>query len=593
MKKPAASPPDFGARIRAADRVQFNLWAPDSSSIMVAIDGQKPLPMIPAEGGRFTLEAPARPSSTYNFITNDGRRVTDPASRLQASDVHDASVVVGPDSYSWHHPDWPGRPWHETVLYELHPGACGGYEGIETMLPRLADLGITAIELMPIADFPGRHNWGYDGVLPYAPDRAYGTRDALKHLIDAAHGRGLMVFLDVVYNHFGPDGNYLGLYASSFFRDDIKTPWGSAIDYKKPQVRSFFIENALYWLNEFRFDGLRFDAVHAIGDNDFLSDMAREIRAGIAPHRMVHLVLENDDNNAQLLRTSSASPLYDAQWADDTHHCLHVLLTHEKSGYYEDYGDAATQLARCLSSGFAYQGEVSQHRDGARRGTRSDALPPSAFVAFLQNHDQIGNRALGERLTVLADHQALRAAILLLLLSPQIPLIFMGEEYGETSPFLYFTDHNDAALAAAVREGRRQEFSKFDGFRTEDAQLQIPDPNDPATFAASVPSFAQADVAPGSAWFAFYRAHMRLRHDLIIPRIEGARSQGAVALARSGVRAVWQMGDGAVLTIAANFGNDPLPCAAGPGAMIAASPAGAAVHGSIAPRAAVAWLASP
>ncbi len=455
------------------------------------------------------------------------------------------------------------------------------------MLPRLASLGITAVELMPIADFPGRHNWGYDGVLPYAPDAAYGTPNQLKHLIDAAHGLGLMVFLDVVYNHFGPDGNYLHTYAPQFFRHDLTTPWGGAIDYRQAAVRRYFIDNAIYWLEEFRFDGLRFDAVHAIKDDGFLAGMAKDIRTAIGAARHVHLVLENDDNNAELLTAGDAGILYDAQWADDTHHCLHVLLTGEQGGYYEDYRDAAAQLARCLQSGFAYQGEASPHRDGALRGMPSVHLAPTAFVAFLQNHDQIGNRAFGERLTTLAHADALRASVLLLLLSPQIPLIFMGEEIGDSTPFLYFTDHRSAELAEAVRKGRRQEFAKFEAFSSKEAQQRIPDPNDAATFAASVPDFG----TDRGGMAEFYRYLLGLRHAEIVPRLPGARADRAVALGRSGVRARWVMGDGAVLTIAVNFGDTALGCAAGDGRVLAASPPGATLQaGALPAHSAIAWL---
>ncbi|MCW8307009.1 malto-oligosyltrehalose trehalohydrolase [Acidiphilium sp. PA] len=583
------SPPRPGAHVSANGRTIFTIWAPGCDSMSLAIEGRDPLAMRRHPDGHFDIETECSPGMRYHFVTDTGIKVADPASRLQARDVHDASIVVSPDAYRWTNPDWRGRPWHETILYELHPGACGGYAGIEGMLPGLAELGITAVELMPIADFPGRHNWGYDGVLPYAPDTAYGTPDELKHLIDTAHGLGMMIFLDVVYNHFGPDGNYLHTYAPEFFRDDLHTPWGSAIDYRRAPVQRYFVDNAIYWLNEFRFDGLRFDAVHAIQDDGFLASMASAIRAACDSRRHIHLVLENDDNNAALLEQAVA---YDAQWADDTHHCLHVLLTGEQGGYYEDYQDAAAQLARCLQSGFAYQGEPSSHRDNASRGTPSAHLPPTAFVAFLQNHDQIGNRAFGERLTTLANPAALRAAVLLLLLSPQIPLIFMGEEYGDTTPFLYFTDHNAPGLAEAVRKGRRQEFAKFEAFSSKEAQQRIPDPNDAATFAASVPAFNSAD-APAAAWRAFYRILLRLRHTKIVPGIPNARAERAIALGRSGVRAVWTLGDGATLTIAANFGDRAVPCAAGEGHVLASSPPDAACDNHLPPHAAIAWLATP
>jgi len=337
----------------------------------------------------------------------------------------------------------------------------------------LRDLGFTAIELMPVAAFPGTRNWGYDGVLPFAPAEAYGTPDELKALIDRAHELGLMMMLDVVYNHFGPDGNYLSAYAPEFFRDEVHTPWGAAIDFRCHAVRRFFIENALYWIREFRFDGLRLDAVHAIEPKDFLVDLAREVRAS-TPGRHTHLVLENDANDAELLRDG-----FDGQWNDDFHHTVHVLLTGEGFGYYRDHvHDPAKRLARVLAEGFDYQGQTSQHRARAR-GSRSCDLSPASFVSFLQNHDQVGNRAGGERLIDLADEDALRAAIALLLLAPQIPLVFMGEEIGTRAPFLFFTDHGPR-LAQAVREGRAREFA----FETH---KEMPDPNAIETFLASQP----------------------------------------------------------------------------------------------------------
>ncbi len=368
------------------------------------------------------------------------------------------------------------------MLYELHVGALGGYAGVMERLPALAELGVSAIELMPLNDFPGARNWGYDGVLPYAPDSAYGRPEQLKALIDAAHGLGLMVMLDVVYNHFGPDGNYLHQYAKPFFLEGTHTPWGPAIDFERLEVREFFCDNALYWLNEYRFDGLRFDAVHAIDNDAWLREVADHVRAKVQHGRHVHLVLENERNTANLLDTH-----FTAQWNDDAHNALHVLLTGETEGYYRAYAQEPIRLlARVLSSGFAYQGEASPTHDGKPRGEASGHLRPTSFVMFLQNHDQIGNRAFGERLRSLCSADALRAATGLLLLSPQIPLLFMDEEYGSEQPFLFFTDYT-GDLADAVREGRRREFARFSAFADEKRRATIPDPNDPRTLAASAP----------------------------------------------------------------------------------------------------------
>jgi malto-oligosyltrehalose trehalohydrolase len=479
----------------------------------------------------------------YKFVIGD-IAVPDPASRMQDRDVHDWSVVTDPSSYEWQHNEWSGRPWEEAVLYELHPGLFGGFGGVEKHLERLANLGITAIELMPVADFPGERNWGYDGVLPFAPDRSYGTPDELKRLIDTAHRHDLMMFLDVVYNHFGPDGNYLGLYAPEFFDESKHTPWGAAIDFRQPEVRRFFIENATYWLDEFRFDGLRFDAVHAICDESFLPELAREIRSAVAPSRHIHLVVENDDNDSGLLRNG-----FDAQWDDDLHHVLHVLLTGEERGYYEDYGgDPAVKLARGLSEGFIYQGDPSPFRGGARRGSSTEDLSPTRFVFFLQNHDQIGNRAFGERLASLANPKALEAAVALQMLSPDIPLIFMGEEVGAREPFLYFTDHHDPKLAEAVREGRRREFAKFPEFADEEKRAKIPDPNAIETFQICIPRFAPNSTS------RLYSELLRLRREYIVPGLRGAVSEGAWAIGPAAVLARWRLNDGAFLTVACNLG---------------------------------------
>ncbi len=530
----------FGAAYLGNNRARFRLWAPAQQTVELELNGGALFPMTSQPDGWFEAEVDCAPGDKYFYKLGSGEKVPDPASRAQADDVHGPSVVVDPKAFEWRQTKWRGRPWHETVLYELHVGSFGGFAGVRAELNRLADLGVTAIELMPINEFFGKHNWGYDGVLPYAPDGAYGTPDELRTLIDEAHERGLMVFLDVVYNHFGPEGNYLGLYAPQFFRDDIKTPWGSAIDFRQKPVRQFFVENALYWLNDYRFDGLRFDAVHAIADETFLGELATEVRAKVDPSRQIHLVLENDDNAAHHLRQG-----FDAQWNDDGHHVLHALLTGEHDGYYSDYAaHAADKLARCLSSGFVYQGDPSPYRQGAARGTKSDDLPPTSFVLFLQNHDQIGNRPLGDRLTTLADPQALRAATALLLLSPSIPLLFMGEEDMSRTPFQFFTDYT-GDLAIAVRDGRRREFAGFKGFDGK----EIPDPN-------AVETFDNSRFKPKVESEDFHRKLLQARKLLLMPRLKGTRSIEAVAIGPAAVRASWRLGDGATLTILTNLGRD-------------------------------------
>lgn len=542
------------------EHTRFRLWAPSVESVSVLLypamdsaDAEIAFPMQALDDGWYQAEIACGAGTLYRFecVNQDGSvlRVADPASRQQHYDVHDVSVVSDPHAYHWQFPLWRGRPWCETVLYELHVGTLGGFAAVEHKLAELAALGITAIELMPIADFPGTRNWGYDGVLPYAPDTAYGTPEQLKALIDTAHGLGMMVFLDVVYNHFGPDGNYLGAYAKSFFRDDIHTPWGQAIDFRQPAVRNFFTENALFWLQEYRFDGLRFDAVHTISEQDWLVEMGQRIRTEIGGERHVHLVLENDDNIAALLGHTSTAP-YDAQWNDDGHHVLHALLTGESDHYYRDYSDhPAQKLARCLAEGFIYQGDPSPFRDNTPRGEVSAQLAPTSFVLFLQNHDQTGNRAFGERLTTLACPSALRAAMALVLLSPQIPMLFMGEEVGATAPFLYFTSYTDTGLAQAVRDGRRQEFAGFAAFADPLQRERIPDPNQLETYAASIPHPAP----DAKLWQDWVRTLLALRHDKLMRHLPHCRSLGAEVLGDAAVCARWELDDGRKLVIAINL----------------------------------------
>jgi maltooligosyltrehalose trehalohydrolase len=551
---------NFGATLLAPGQTAFRLWAPDCDAVSVEVKDQGTFPMLRNVDDIFVAEIPVDAGTRYRYRVSSDLAVPDPASRAQDIDVHDYSIVID-QSYPWQHDNWEGRPWHETVIYELHTGVFGGFNGVKMELARLVKLGITAIELMPIADFPGTRNWGYDGVLPYAPDATYGTPDELKEMIDTAHSLGLMVFLDVVYNHFGPDGNYLNAYASSFFAEGIATPWGNAIDFRRPQVRRFFIENALYWLNDYRMDGLRFDAVHAILDPTFLTDMAAEIRSTISPERHVHLILENENNDATLINTDLNNKKFNAQWTDDWHHCLHVLLTGEYEGYYQDFKHPAQQLARCMAEGFAYQGEPSYHGGGVPRGKKSTHLPTTAFVICLQNHDQVGNRAMGERLTTLAHPDALRAATLLLLMTPQIPMLFMGEEWGAKDPFLFFTDHH-SELADTVREGRRTEFASFAAFADPVRRAVIPDPNSPETFAASVPRIQNVPMKTRTEMLALYETGLQLRARHITSRIPGTVSIGAEALNQAAICAAWRMGDGATLTIASNLDSQSLVFAA-------------------------------
>jgi len=556
----------WGPRVTADGRTLFRLWAPDRDAVTLEIDGAAAVAMTARDGGWFEAEADAPPGTRYRFRLDADLAVPDPASRLQSGGVHGWSVLLppfvpgkveaqadGPSTSLGTNGigSWRGRPWEEAVIQEVHVGVLGGYAGVAETLPVLAELGITAIELMPIAAFAGSRNWGYDGVLPFAPAEAYGSPHELRALVDRAHELGMMILLDVVYNHFGPDGNYLGAYADDFFHADRDTPWGGAVAVDRPEVAAYFLENALMWIEEYGFDGLRFDAVHAIGNVEFLDRMAAEIRAKVGPERHVHLVLENESNDAARLGEGG----FDAQWNDDFHNVLHVLLTGESEGYYAAFAEDTTQkLARCLGEGFIYQGEAMPTHDGKARGSPSGHLPPTAFVAFLQNHDQIGNRALGERLTTLVTPERLAAATGLLLLCPQIPLLFMGDEAGSQTPFYFFTDFHDD-LADIVREGRRKEFAHFEAFSSESAREQIPDPNAHETFSASRP--IPHDEA--ARWRALYRDLLALRHTAIVPRLRGATANGAEVLGEGAVQAAWTLGDGAVLTLAINLGTEAVP----------------------------------
>ena len=537
----------FGATLLPDGNTRFRIWAPSVATVDLMI-GEAALPMQPEPGGWFATTALAPAGTQYRYRLPDGLLVPDPASRLQATDVHDPSVVVDPRGYQWQHGDWKGRPWHESVIYEVHVGIMGGFSGVRERLPELAALGITVLELMPVADFPGTRNWGYDGVLPYAPDTSYGTPDELKALIDAAHGHDMSVMLDLVYNHFGPDGAYLHTYAKPFFNEEIHSLWGAAIDFARPEVREYFMQNALYWLQEYRFDGFRYDAVQAISEESFVTSMIGQLRTATAG-RQVHLVMEHDNNPSRLLR--GPGPHFDAQWTDDWHHSMHVLLTGETEGYYEDFEDATALFARCLAEGFSYQGELSRH-SGKPRGEPASGLEPASFIVFLQNHDQTGNRALGERKTSLTAPDRLEAATAILLLSPMIPMLFMGEEDAATSPFLFFTDHH-GALADLVREGRRKEFRWFKAFSDETVRDRIPDPNAAGTFDRSVPN------RPDSAQRDRVRHLLDLRRKHIVPGIPGARGLGASVTGDRALRASWQLGTGETLSIQLDLSDQPGP----------------------------------
>jgi maltooligosyltrehalose trehalohydrolase len=560
----------FGAALLEDGRARFRLWAPDSARVGLELHGDTAgaLTMQAAESGWHELTVTQAPAGTrYRFIVQvrNGANlaVPDPASRSNPDGVHQASAVVDPCAYAWNSTTWRGRPWDEAVAYELHVGSFteeGTFAAVRRRLPELKELGITVLQLMPLAAFPGRRNWGYDGVLQFAPAACYGGPDELKALIDAAHSLGLTVLLDVVYNHFGPEGNYLHAYCRQFFNPAHRTPWGAAINFdgeSNATVRDFFVHNALFWIEEYRFDGLRLDAVHAMRDTsapDIVRTIARALREGPGRRRHVHLVLENNANQASYLeRGPDGEPVWaTAQWNDDVHHALHVLTTGETDGYYADYAQAPLQkLGRALAEGFAYQGEHSQFR-GARRGQPSAGLPPAAFVGFLQNHDMVGNRAMGDRIHAVAGEQLLAAAYVCLLLTPEIPMLFMGEEFAASTPFPYFCDFG-AELAQSVSAGRRREFERFAAFAAE-AAARVPDPNAEATFLSAKLRWDERERPPHAARLALVRDLLALRRQHLVPLLAGLRHGGYFSVEGSVLRAGWGTAAGAAWHLLAHFG---------------------------------------
>lgn len=558
----------FGAGIDSRGQVHFKLWAPGATSVGLNLGEGSDItrrPMRGTGGGWFGISiADVAPGARYTFSIDGLLDVPDPASRFNPQDVHGASEVIDPQAFEWPDEEWRGRPWEEAVIYELHVGTFtpeGTFNAAIERLDYLVRLGVTAVELMPIADFPGQRNWGYDGVLPYAPDSSYGRPEDLKSLVAAAHARGLMIFLDVVYNHFGPEGNYLHAYAHDFFNPAHTTPWGAAINFDAEYsriVRDFFIHNALYWLDEYHFDGLRLDAIHAIADDttpDIVTELASAIRNGPAQGRQIHLILENDRNEAsRLLRDSHDAPRHaSAQWNDDFHHAMHVLATAEGQTYYRDFTKQPLwQLGRSLAEGFAFQGEPSVHRNGRAHGEASSAVSPTAFVNFLQNHDQIGNRAFGERLSALAPVEVVRLGVVCTLLAPAIPMLFMGEEFAASTPFLFFCDFGPD-LAPKVVQGRRSEFAAWEQFRTPESQAAIPDPGAVETFQKSKLKWAEIAHPTNAGWHSFYADLLELRRRFIVPHLSGTRHTGSFSVEGDHLFVDWTLGDGSRLHLRANF----------------------------------------
>ncbi|WP_268828418.1 malto-oligosyltrehalose trehalohydrolase [Sinorhizobium kostiense] len=502
----------WGPRLLPSGQAEFRIWAPDRQRMNVVV-ADRQVQMERQGDGWFSAVVPADAGCLYQFALDDGTRLADPASRAQAHDLEGPSILTDQNRFPWQQGEWRGRPWSEAVIYELHVGTFTDEGTFKAAIPRLGELaraGITALEIMPVAQFPGNRGWGYDGVLHFAPHIAYGTPEDLKALVDAAHGHGMMILLDVVYNHFGPLGNALPRYASRFFNRRRSTPWGPAVEFNEPAVRQYFIENALYWLRDFRFDGLRLDAIGHIKDRQdptFLHELAATVGAAF-PDRHVHLVVEDEERRRDLVAYSpDAIPLhFSANWNDDLHHALHVIATGEANGHYTAYAeDPWTILKDVLACGF--------HPCSAAEKGKRPVMPP-ARVAFLQNHDQVGNRALGERLRTLVGADLTEVMTALLLLSPQIPLLFMGDDYGETRPFHFFADYQ-GEIADAIRKSRPEEAANFGG-RAEDVD-HMPDPIDVQTFASSKLDWKRAEGEGGRRERERLRTLIELRMRHVVP----------------------------------------------------------------------------
>jgi maltooligosyltrehalose trehalohydrolase len=508
---------DLGANFTPKG-VRFRVWAPRASSLSLRVVGESnDLPMIPEEKGFYILFVKGLgPGARYFYVLEGEYTRPDPVSRFQPEGVHGPSEVIDPNTFPWEDHDWQGMSLEEMIVYELHTGTFTREGSFEAIIPSLDylknDLGVTTIELMPVAQFPGERNWGYDGTYLYAPQNSYGGPKGLKTLIQVCHQKGLAVILDVVYNHLGPEGNYLANYGP-YFTDRYKTPWGSAINFDGPEsdeVRNFIIDNALYWVTEYHVDGLRIDAIHGIFDFS-AQHILYDIREAVHQHakklgRPVWVIAESDLNDVRAIDSPKKGGYgLDAQWNDDFHHCLHTLLTGERGGYYEDFGEIK-HMVKALRQGFVYSGQYSPYRR-RRHGSSSKHLPPSKFVVFSQNHDQVGNRAKGDRLSTLVPFEALKLAAAIVLLSPNIPLLFMGEEYGEEAPFQYFVSHSDQELIEAVRRGRKEEFSAFQWEGT------LPDPQDEMTFLRSKMDLDLRHNEKHHTLLEFYRTLIQLRKE--------------------------------------------------------------------------------
>ncbi|WP_439628965.1 malto-oligosyltrehalose trehalohydrolase [Shinella sp.] len=555
MSEPAPTPRTWGPRILEDGRVQFRLWAPAENAVTLLVGGYD-IGMQAEDDGWHAVETDrARPGDAYTFRLADGREIADPGSHAQKNGVEGPSIIVDHGRYAWQNPGWKGRPWEEAVVYELHIGTFtpeGTFRAAIERLAHLRDIGITAIEIMPVAHFAGRRGWGYDGVLHYAPHSAYGTPDDLKALVDAAHGHGLMVLLDVVYNHFGPAGNILPRIAPPFFHPERHTPWGAALAFERQAVRRYFIENALHWIVDHRFDGLRFDATEEIEDESeshMLLEMAQTIRQAV-PDRQIHLIVEDQLSRKGLLnRDGGIVHHYTAGWNDEFHHALHVIATGEQQGHYAAFVEKPYEaLSAATARGFIH---ADRNRDRVGPAPQ-DPLPPQVNVNFLQNHDQIGNRAFGDRLVTVADPTLLNVMTAFLLLAPPVPMMFMGEEYGEDRPFLYFADF-EGDLARAVQQGRKKEAEKFGGLKPGQTIADLPDPVSEETLQRSKLDWSRAASPDGRRQIAFVRELIRLRQMHVVPLLVEAAPEPHVFSTEEGVLAIDWRFPAATLGIRANF----------------------------------------
>lgn len=568
----------YGAERMGDGRTRFRLWAPSADRVDVVLgEPARLLPMKSVENGFFEAEeAHLQPGTLYQYRINQSQFVPDPASRFQPEDVHGRSMLIDPTDFAWTDQDWQGRPWEEAVIYELHVGTFtpkGTFLGVIDKLDYLVHLGVTAIELMPVSDFPGRWNWGYDGVLPFAPDSRYGTPHELKQLIQSAHAKGLMVFLDVVYNHFGPEGNYLYTYAQPFFTQAHHTPWGDAFNFEGPYaqpVRDFFIHNALYWCEEFHVDGLRLDAAQAMIDSStphILEALAEAVSQGPGRTRDIHLILENEGNEARYLRAKDKGLPhgYSGQWNDDIHHSFQVLVRGNIQGYFRDYAEnPADHLGRCLTCGFDYQGEPSGFREGRSRGESTEGISLHRFIAFIQNHDQVANSPMGQRLTYFSTPSKVQAAVAVYLLSPATPMLFMGEEWAARQPFPFFCDLHEE-LSQAITEGRRSAFATFEEFALAENHHFIPNPCDEKTYESAILNWADLESHEHRQWFHLYQHLLTLRRQEILPlfrQSDRMLSAEYTVLSPKALVVQWHFLNVISLTLLANFEDVPVVCPA-------------------------------